>query len=158
MTDTATAPQRLLDGRYELGAVLGQGTFGRVFRGYDRRLARPVAIKVIKPGWTEEPEWAERFEREAQLMARINHPGIVQIHDIGHGEQGLYYVAELVDGESLAERLRRGPLAAGEALDVAAQLCRALAPAHAQRVIHRDIKPGNVLLARDGRVKVADFG
>lgn len=159
-TDTAaaTAPPRLLDGRYELGALIGQGTFGRVFRGYDRRLARPVAVKVIKPWWTEEPEWAQRFEREAQLMARISHPGIVQIHDIGHGEDGLYYVAELVDGESLAERLSRGPLPPLEALDVAAQLCRALVPAHAQRVVHRDIKPGNVLITRDGRVKVGDFG
>lgn len=158
MTDTATAPKRLLDGRYELGPVLGQGTFGRVFRGYDRRLARPVAIKLIKPWWTEEPEWAERFEREAQLMARINDPGIVQIHDIGYSEDGLYYVAELVDGESLSKRLSRGPLAPLEALDIASRLCRALIPAHDQRVVHRDIKPGNVLLTRDGRVKVGDFG
>jgi eukaryotic-like serine/threonine-protein kinase len=158
MTDTATAPLPLLDGRYELGGLIGQGTFGRVYRGYDRRLARRVAIKVIKPGWAEEPEWAERFEREAQLMARINHPGIVQIHDIGYGEQGLYYVAELVDGESLAERLARGPLTAQEALEVGLQLCRALTPAHAQRIVHRDIKPSNVLITRDGRVKVGDFG
>ncbi len=158
MTDTAVQSRRLLDGRYELGPLIGEGTFGRVFRGYDRRLARPVAIKVIKPWWTEEPEWAERFEREAQLMARLGDPGIVQIHDIGHGADGLYYVAELVDGESLADRLRRGALAAHEALEVAAQLCRALIPAHAQRVVHRDIKPGNVLITRDGRVKVGDFG
>ncbi len=158
MSDTATAPPRVLDGRYELGPLIGQGTFGRVFRGYDRRLARPVAIKMIKPWWTEEPEWAERFEREAQLMARLGDPGIVQIHDIGHGPDGLYYVAELVDGESLAERLRDGRLAPRVALDVAVQLCRALVPAHAQRVVHRDIKPGNVLITRDGRVKVGDFG
>ena len=158
MTDTATAPRRVLDGRYELGAVIGQGTFGRVFRGYDRRLARPVAIKLIKPWWTEDPEWAERFEREAQLMARINDPGIVQIHDIAFGEDGLYYVAELVDGESLADRLSRGALAPSDALDIASRLCRALIPAHAQRVVHRDIKPGNVLIARDGQVKVGDFG
>lgn len=158
MTNTAVQSRRVLGGRYELGPLIGEGTFGRVFRGYDRRLARPVAIKVIKPWWTEEPEWAERFEREAQLMARLGDPGIVQIHDIGHGEDGLYYVAELVDGESLADRLKRGPLAAREALEVAAQLCRALIPAHAQRVVHRDIKPGNVLITHDGRVKVGDFG
>jgi serine/threonine-protein kinase len=158
VTDAATTPQRLLDGRYELGALIGQGTFGRVFRGYDRRLARPVAVKVIKPWWTEEPEWAERFEREAQLMARLGDPGIVQIHDIGHSEDGLYYVAELIDGESLADRLSRGALPPPEALEMAVRLCRALAPAHAQRVVHRDIKPGNVLITLDGRVKVADFG
>jgi eukaryotic-like serine/threonine-protein kinase len=138
--------------------MIGQGTFGRVYRGLDQRLDRPVAVKVIKPWWTEDPEWSRRFEREAQLMARVNHPGIVQIYDIGYAEEGLYYVAELVEGESLAERLRRGALAPAEALDVAEQLCRALAQAHAQRVVHRDVKPANVLLARDGRVKVGDFG
>lgn len=158
MTATAAQPERVLDDRYELHALIGQGTFGRVFRGRDRRLERSVAVKVIKPWWTEDPKWARRFEREAQLMARINHPGIVQIYDIGYGEQGLYYVAELVEGESLAERLRRGRLSPAQARDVAKQLCRALAQAHAERVVHRDVKPGNVLIARDGRVKVGDFG
>jgi len=158
VTDTAVAPSRLLDGRYELHEVIGEGTFGRVYRGFDRRLARPVAVKLIKPWWTEDPEWAERFEREAQLMARLAHPGIVQIHDVGQAEEGAYYVAELVEGESLAHRLRRGALSAGEAADVAEQFCRALAHAHARRVVHRDVKPENVLLQLDGRVKVGDFG
>jgi eukaryotic-like serine/threonine-protein kinase len=88
----------------------------------------------------------------------VNDPGIVQIFDVGHAEEGLYYVAELVDGESLADRLRRGPLSPTEARGVAEQLCRALTGAHAQRVVHRDIKPANVLLTTDGRVKVGDFG
>jgi serine/threonine-protein kinase len=158
VTDTAVQSPRLLDGRYELGPQIGQGTFGRVYRGYDHRLARPVAVKVIKPWWTEDPQWSERFEREAQLMARVSAPGIVQIYDIGHAEQGLYYVAELVDGESLADRLRRGPLRPSDALDMAEQLCRALAQAHAQRVVHRDVKPANVLINREGQVKVGDFG
>ncbi len=158
MTDTAVRSSRLLDGRYELGEVIGQGTFGRVYRGYDRRLARPVAVKVIKPWWTEDPQWTERFEREAQLMARLGDPGIIQIYDIGQAEQGAYYVAELVEGESLAHRLGRGPLSPADALDVAEQLCRALSHAHARSVVHRDVKPGNVLLARGGRVKVGDFG
>ncbi len=149
---------RALDGRYELQAVIGEGTFGRVYRGRDQRLARLVAVKVIKPWWTEDPEWARSFEREAQLMARVNDPGIVQIFDIGHADEGLYYVAELVDGESLAERLRRGPLAPAAARQIAEQLCRALAQAHAQRVVHRDVKPANVLISVDGRVKVGDFG
>jgi len=149
---------RALDGRYELHAVIGEGTFGRVYRGRDRRLDRPVAIKVIKPWWAEDPVWVRSFEREAQLLARVHDPGIVQIFDVGHANEGLYYVAELVDGESLAARLRRGPIPPSEAREIAEQLCRALAPAHAQRIVHRDIKPANVLLSADGRIKVADFG
>jgi serine/threonine-protein kinase len=147
-----------LDGRYELHAVIGEGTFGRVYRGRDRRLARPVAVKVIKPWWAEDPDWVRSFEREAQLLARVNDPGIVQIFDVGHAREGLYYVAELVEGESLADRLRRGPLPPGEARRIAEQLCRALTGAHSQRVVHRDVKPANVLIATDGRVKVGDFG
>ena len=147
-----------LDGRYELHAVIGEGAFGRVYRGRDRRLARVVAVKVIKPWWAEDPDWVRSFEREAQLLASISDPGIVQIYDVGSAPQGIYYVAELVDGESLVDRLADGPLGAGEAVDIAEQLARALATAHAQRVVHRDIKPGNVLISHDGRVKVADFG
>jgi len=149
---------RALDDRYELHAVIGEGAFGRVYRGLDRRLARIVAVKVIKPWWAEDTAWVERFEREAQLLARVSDPGIVQIYDIGHAKEGPYYVAELVDGESLAERLLRGPLPAGEAREVAEQLCDALASAHAQGVVHCDVKPANVLLARDGSLKVGDFG
>jgi len=149
---------RALDGRYELHAVIGEGAFGRVYRGRDRRLARPVAVKVIKPWWAEDPDWVRSFEREAQLLARVNDPGIVQIFDVGYAEEGLYYVAELVDGESLASRLRRGPLAPSDACEMAEQLCLALAQAHAQNVVHRDIKPANVLISARGRIKVGDFG
>jgi serine/threonine-protein kinase len=95
-----------LDGRYELHELIGEGTFGRVYRGLDRRLRRPVAVKVIKPWWSDDPDWAERFEREAQLLARVSDPAIVQIFDAGQSEEGLYYVAELVEGESLARHLR----------------------------------------------------
>ena len=149
----------VLDGRYELHELIGEGTFGRVYRGHDRRLAREVAIKVIKPWWAEDPEWAESFGHEAQLLARISDPGIVQIYDVGHAEQGLYYVTELVDGESLAGRLRRGRrIPPWEACDIAEQLCRALERAHAERIVHRDIKPANVLVSARGRVKVGDLG
>jgi eukaryotic-like serine/threonine-protein kinase len=147
-----------LDGRYELHELIGEGAFGRVYRGLDRRLARPVAVKVIKPWWAEDEAWVERFQREAQLLARVSDPGIVQIFDIGHAEEGPYYVAELVAGESLAERLRRGPLPVADAMTVAEALCLALASAHAQGVVHCDVKPANILLAADGRVKVGDFG
>jgi len=149
---------RALDGRYELHALIGEGAFGRVYRGRDRRLARPVAVKVIKPWWAEDPDWVRSFEREAQLLARVNDPGIVQIFDVGYADEGLYYVAELVDGESLASRLRRGPLPPAEACEMVEQLCLALAQAHAQNVVHRDIKPANVLISARGRVKVGDFG
>jgi eukaryotic-like serine/threonine-protein kinase len=149
---------RALDGRYELHAVIGEGAFGRVYRGLDRRLARAVAVKVIKPWWAEDSAWVERFEHEARLLARVNDPGVVQIFDIGHAEEGPYYVAELVEGESLAERLRRGPLDPEQARSVAERLCRALASAHAEGVLHCDVKPANVLLGSDGTVKVGDFG
>jgi eukaryotic-like serine/threonine-protein kinase len=147
-----------LDGRYELHALIGEGAFGRVYRGLDRRLARPVAVKLIKPWWAEEDAWVERFQREARLLARISDPGIVQIYDIGHADSGPYYVAELVDGESLAERLRRGALGAAEARAIAEQLSHALAGAHAQGIVHCDVKPANVLITTAGKIKVGDFG
>jgi hypothetical protein len=154
----------VLDERYELHALIGEGGFGRVYRGRDRRLARAVAVKVIKPWWAEDPDWAEGFIREARLLAAINDPGIVAIHDVGHGPEGPYYVSELVDGENLAVRLRGGALPAAQARMIAVGLCRGLAAAHALRIIHRDVKPANVLLAGGTggldvpRVKVTDFG
>jgi eukaryotic-like serine/threonine-protein kinase len=147
-----------LDDRYELLAVIGEGAFGRVYEGRDRRLERPVAVKVIKPWWAEDPAWVTDFERETRLLARISDPGIVQIYDVGHAPEGRYYVSELVSGENLAQRLRRGPIAPWQAAGIAAQLCRALAGAHAQRIVHRDVKPPNILLSSSGQVKVGDFG
>jgi hypothetical protein len=154
----------VLDERYELEALIGEGAFGRVYRGRDRRLHRAVAVKVIKPWWAEDPDWARGFTREARLLAAINDPGIVAIHDIGHGPEGPYYVSELVEGENLAVRLRAGAIGVSEVRAIALGLCRGLAAAHALRIIHRDVKPANVLLAGaahgpDGvRVKVTDFG
>ncbi len=154
----------VLDERYELQELIGEGAFGRVYRGRDRRLHRAVAVKVIKPWWAEDPDWAEGFMREARLLAAINDPGIVAIHDVGHGPEGPYYVSELVDGANLAVRLRAGAIGEAEVRAIALGLCRGLAAAHALRIIHRDVKPANVLLA-DGaggvdalRVKVTDFG
>ena len=147
-----------LDGRYELLAVIGEGAFGRVYRGRDRRLDRAVAVKVIKPWWSEDPDWARGFEREARLLARCSDPGIVQIFDVGDGPEGPYYVSELVDGEDLARRLERGPLPPARARGIALGLCAGLAGAHALGIVHRDVKPANVLLDARGAVKVADFG
>jgi serine/threonine-protein kinase len=158
MPSAPEATGLVLDGRYELQAVVGEGSFGRVYRARDRRLDRVVAVKVIKPWWAEDPAWARAFEREARLLARVSDPAIVQIFDVGQSRAGLYYVAELIDGESLAERLERGPLPSAEARQLAEQLCRALGRAHAERVVHRDVKPANVLISSDGRVKLGDFG
>src|SRR5437763_793716 len=133
-----------LNGRYELHELIGEGSFGRVYRGRDRRLARPVAVKVIKPWWAEDPDWVASFEREAQLLASVSDPGIVQIFDVGSAPEGLYYVTELVDGHSLVERLHDGAVGPAEARGIAEQLAAALARAHAKRVIHRDVKPANV--------------
>src|SRR5947209_8926744 len=148
----------VLNSRYELHAVVGEGAFGRVYRGRDRRLDRVVAVKVIKPWWAEDPAWADAFEREARLLARVSDPGIVQVFDVGQTREGLYYVAEFVDGESLADRLRRRRLTAREACEIAEQLSRALSRAHSQRIVHRDVKPANVLISAEGRVKLGDFG
>ena len=149
---------RALDDRYELHAPIGEGAFGRVYQGRDRRLDRSVAVKVIKPWWAEDPEWVETFARETRMLARVSDPGIVQIFDVGHAPEGLYYVSELVDGEDLSRRLLRGSVPAWQACAIAGQLCRALARAHRQRIVHRDVKPANILLSREGRVKVGDFG
>jgi hypothetical protein len=149
---------RALDDRYELHAPIGEGAFGRVYEGRDRRLDRSVAVKVIKPWWAEDPEWVETFARETRMLARVADPGIVQIFDVGHAPEGLYYVSELVDGEDLSRRLLRGSVPAWQACAIAGQLCRALARAHRQRIVHRDVKPANILLSREGRVKVGDFG
>src|SRR5947209_16970273 len=139
----ARAPERsgaVLDGRYELRELIGEGSFGRVFRGHDRRLARPVAVKVIKPWWAEDPQWARAFEREAQLLASLSHDGIVAVYDVGAAPEGLYLVSELVEGGSLARRLGDGPLTPEAARIVSLELCRALGRAHAQRIVHRDVK------------------
>ncbi|MHB1837608.1 MAG: serine/threonine-protein kinase, partial [Solirubrobacteraceae bacterium] len=161
---TAPLPQapdhtgRARDGRYELLAVIGEGAFGRVYEGRDRRLRREVAVKVIKPWWGDDPEWARAFEREARLLASVSNPGIVQIYDAGHAAEGLYYVSELVRGEDLATRLRRAPLHPAGACAIAERLCRALAHAHARGIVHRDVKPANVMLSDDGQVKLGDLG
>ncbi len=150
-------------GRYHITGEIGRGGMGRVLRGIDPQLQREVAIKVIAPRSDVQParlqELSQRFLREARLAARINHPGVVTVHDAGQEGDTLYLVMELVEGESLSERLSRGVHPdRKEALRIVAEAAEALTAAHALGVIHRDIKPGNIMLTQNGRVKVTDFG
>ena len=145
--------------RYELGPVLGQGGMARVYRGLDRQLRRQVAIKLLAPPFDRDREFVERFQREARAAAGLNHPNIVAVFDSGSDDGTHFIVTELVDGETLADRLGRdGAMPPAEAVAVAVDIARALAAAHERGLIHRDIKPGNVMLPPDGRVKVVDFG
>jgi serine/threonine protein kinase len=150
---------RTLDGRYQLGSLLGAGGMASVHLAADRVLQRQVAIKVLSPPDAQDPLFVERFRREARAAARLSHPNIVSVFDSG-SDDGLHYlVMEYVPGESLAQLLQRqGRLVPLRAVELASQACAALAAAHAQGLVHRDVKPGNVLVGVDGRVKVADFG
>jgi serine/threonine-protein kinase len=149
----------VLADRYEIGSVLGEGGMARVHRGLDRQLRRPVAVKVLAPPFDRDRSFVERFQREARAAAGLSHPNIVAVFDSGSDDGTHFIVTELVEGETLAERLGRdGPMPPAEAIAVAVDICRALAAAHERGLIHRDIKPGNVMLLPDGRVKVVDFG
>jgi len=139
-----------------LEAELGRGGMGRVFRARDERLGRAVAVKVLRPESAADPDFRARFAREARTLARLEHPGIVAVHDFGTTAAGdAYLVMQLVSGGSLAGRL---PLPVPEAIDIALQVCEALVYAHGRGVVHRDIKPENVLIGDDGRARLSDFG
>ena len=145
-------------GSYEIRSVLGEGGMGVVYRARDSRLERDVALKVLPASVVADPERAARFEREARLLAALNHPHIAAVYGFEDGAGQRFIAMELVDGESLAERLRGGPLPVDEAVAVARQIGEALAAAHDKGIVHRDLKPANVMLTADGRVKVLDFG
>jgi len=143
---------------YDIVARLGGGGMGLVYAARDTRLGRPVALKFLPPQWSHDESARERFIREAQAASATDHPNICTIHDIGTTDDGqLFIVMAQYDGETLKKRLERGPLGVDEAIDVAAQVAEGLAKAHAQGVVHRDVKPGNLMLTADG-VKILDFG
>lgn len=151
------AEPRLLAGRYRLDQPLGRGGWSEVWRGFDRSLARTVAVKVLTQ--RADPQALQRFQREARTLARLHHPAIVAVYDAGTDDGTAFVVMELLPGPSLAELLRRdGPLAVPLALRYAAQAADGLAAAHQAGVIHRDVKPANLVLGADGRVRVVDFG
>ncbi len=144
-------------GRLELVRELGRGGFGVVWEAKDRELGRSVAFKAVRAGGKSELR-EERLLREAEAAARLSHPNIVTLFDVGRSEQGPYLVLELLRGRTLAERLAEGPLPLREATSVATEVAKGLAHAHASGVVHRDLKPGNIFLCQDGQVKVLDFG
>ena len=149
----------LAGGRYRLVSVLGIGGMATVYRGYDERLQVYRAIKILSPALANKPLVRARFEGEARTMARLDHPRIVRVFDVGVDGDRAFIIMELIDGGSLVERVATaGPLAARIALDVTADLLRALQIAHSSGVVHRDIKPHNVLLCSDGTLRVTDFG
>jgi len=145
-------------GPYEVLALIGEGGMGRVFRARDTKLKRDVALKTLPPAFAGDPERVARFQREAEALAALNHPHIAGIHELADAGGSHVLVLELVEGETLAERLRGGPLPLDEALTIAKQIAEALAAAHERGIIHRDLKPANIKIGRDGRVKVLDFG
>src|SRR5438067_2791705 len=158
-------------GSYEIVAPLGAGGMGEVYRARDTRLGREVAIKVLPESMARDPDRLVRFEREARVLASLNHPNIAHLHGIEDlpaafdgaqaGEAGSHVsalVMELVDGETLADRLQRGAIPLDEALPIARQIAEALEAAHEQGIIHRDLKPANIKVRDDGTVKVLDFG
>ena len=166
--DLAAARGRLLGpgadlGRFEILRELGRGGFGVVLEARDKELGRRVALKVVHPdrhrgGAGSAPPRREAFRREAEAAARLQHANIVTLHDVGRAQGLSYLVLELLDGETLAERLSRGTLPVADAVAVAIDVAAGLAHAHARGIVHRDVKPGNVFVTRDGRAKVLDFG
>jgi serine/threonine-protein kinase len=154
---------QVLDGRYQIEDVLGQGGMGMVFRATQTSVQRPVAVKTLNPSLAAAPQFFERFRREAEVASRLRHPNVITIYDFGRAQDGTcYYVMELLEGESLRELVKRdGPMSLRRAVDVIEQACRGLAHAHEQAAVHRDIKPHNIMVQQlDGRdfVKVLDFG
>ena len=145
-------------GPYEVLAKLGKGGMGEVFAARDTRLDRPVALKTLLEPFARDPDRLARFEREAKLLASLNHPHIAQIYGLEDGGPSRALVMELVEGPTLADRIARGALPPDEALSIARQIAAALEAAHEQGIIHRDLKPANIKLRADGSVKVLDFG
>ena len=143
---------------YEVGGVLGRGGMGIVFRARHLRLNRPVALKMILTGPYAAPQEMERFLREAEAVAGLSHPNIVQVYDVGDVDGRPYFTMELAEGGSLAQKLAGGPLPAPEAAALVATLAGAVQAAHDKGILHRDLKPANVLLTADGTPKVTDFG
>src|SRR5262245_5537804 len=150
-------------GPYHIVAKLGEGGMGQVYRATDTKLKRQVAIKILPPSLAADRDRLARFQREAEVLASLNHPHIAQIYGLEEGQEGqegktLALVMELVEGEDLSQRIARGAIPIDEALPIAKQIAEALEAAHEQGIVHRDLKPANIKVRADGTVKVLDFG
>ncbi len=144
-------------GPYEIIGAIGAGGMGEVYRARDTRLDRTVAIKILPSGVAATPEARQRFEREARAISALNHPNICTLYDVGHQDGTDFLVMEFLEGESLAQRLARGAMPLDQALRAAREVAEALGRAHRAGVIHRDLKPGNIMLTKSG-AKLLDFG
>jgi eukaryotic-like serine/threonine-protein kinase len=150
---------RILAGRYELGRLLGAGGMAEVYEGHDRLLARRVAVKILLAQYAHDPAFLERFRREAQAAAALSHPNIVSVYDTGSDGDIWFIVMELVAGNTLRDLIHlHGPVHPARAAEICSEVAGALAVAHARGIVHRDVKPGNVMLTTEGKVKVMDFG
>jgi len=145
-------------GPYQIIAPIGAGGMGEVYRARDTRLGRDVAIKVLPPEFADDPERLRRFEQEARVVAALSHPNVLAIFDVGTHDAIPYLVTELLEGESLRDRLKVGGLTVRKAVETGVQIAQGLAAAHEKGIVHRDLKPGNVFVTRDGQVKILDFG
>jgi serine/threonine protein kinase len=145
-------------GPYEILSTLGAGGMGQVYRAKDTRLGRIVAVKAMHESFAQDPERVARFQREAQLLASLNHPNIAAIHGVEELQGARFLVLEFVDGRPLSDILQGGAPPFADAMAIAKQIAGALATAHERGIIHRDLKPGNVMVTPDGQVKVLDFG
>jgi serine/threonine protein kinase len=145
-------------GDYEIVSLVGSGGMGEVYRARDTKLNRDVAIKVLPRYWSRDPDRLQRFDLEARAAAALNHPNITSIFHVGQHDGSPYMVTELLQGETLRERLRRGPIPLRKAIEYAVQIAHGLAAAHDRGIVHRDLKPENVFVTKDGRVKILDFG
>jgi dipeptidyl aminopeptidase/acylaminoacyl peptidase len=145
-------------GPYEILSAIGAGAMGEVYRARDSRLGREAAIKVLPPAFSADPESLRRFEQEARAASALNHPNIVTVYEIGSADSVSFIAMELVDGKNLRELLANGPLPLRKTLEIGGQIADGLAAAHARGLVHRDLKPQNVMVSREGRVKILDFG
>jgi hypothetical protein len=156
--DSRLVTGQVLAGHYRVGELLGKGGMGEVYRARDEKLGRDVALKVVRRDLAADPSRLERLQREARLLASLNHPHLAQLYSLEQDDNLHFLIMELVPGPTLAQRLEMGPLPLADALQLARQLAEALEAAHEQGVIHRDLKPANVKVTPEGRVKVLDFG
>ena len=153
---TVAAGSRL--GPYEITGRIGAGGMGEVYRARDSRLGRSVAVKVLPPQFASDPDRLRRFEQEARAVAALSHPNVLAVYDVGTHEGSPFIVTELLEGESLRDRLRVGGLTVRKAVETAVQIAQGLAAAHEKGIVHRDLKPGNVFVTANGQVKILDFG